>query len=213
MVVFISAGAFHLGHNVRKIFGSNAGLLLVKANHHTTEHANKEGEQGHAKGASRKLRRDAIEPTGKREAAIVPQKAEPCIHQKEERPDESTCKSARQHHARDKESAIRRLYQLCHVGPFSFTQDTLPGSNVNTRICLHMQCSNTSSQKQEWHIPKCDRHIKRYAKKALAYRRDTTCPARSPGRKRRLSQSENRDGPKPNSPNQSPRRLPQEARH
>ena len=117
------------------------------------------------------------------------------------------------HHARDKESAIRRLYQLCHVGPFSFTQDTLPGSNVNTRICLHMQCSNTSSQKQEWHIPKRDRHIKRYTKKALAHRRDTTCPARSPGRKRRLSQSENRDGPKPNSPNQSPRRLPQEARH
>ena len=62
-------------------------------------------------------------------------------------------------------------------------------------------------------FPKCDRHIKRYAKKALAYRRDTTRPARSPGRKRRLSQSENRDGPKPNSPNQSPRRLPQEARH
>ena len=153
MVIFVSAGAFHLGHNVRKVFGDNAGLFFVEPDYRTAEHADKEGKQRNAKGAARKRRRDTIEPARKCKTTFVPQKAEPGIHQKEKRPDESTRKGARQHHAHNKERAVRRLDQLCHVGPFSFIQDILPGLNFNTRICLHMRCSNMPNQKQEWHIP------------------------------------------------------------
>ena len=139
MIIFISTGAFYLGHNVREVFGGNAGLLFIEPNYHTAEHANKERKQRHAKGTARKLWRNVIEPTRKRETAIVPQQAEPGIHQKEERPDESARKRPRQHHARHKEHAVRRLHQVCHFDPFPFIQGASHESCSDMHIRFYMR--------------------------------------------------------------------------